>query len=588
MGIPSIKPGYLTICSKTIFLGHLPKLVSEEDISEMLKEYGDISSIELIPPRGCAFVCMNTRLEANKIMSSNSRNFRLSGSSLKMAYAPGKGMKGKEFKEYWDVEHGCSFLPWSLINDSTDLDVLEEGAIIDDESLPVPVRETRRNQREQKQKIESQIQQQRLEADKQKELGEENKTSTSTTTTTQMQSVPGVPLVPQLSQPPPPINVLPGMVPLPVPLPSNFSVPPPNLSIRPPLIPSQGDHGVQTAQQSIHPPPPPGIFTNPALMESIKQFTANLMSHPPPPPTSVGSALLKTPSTGPPPQLFNCPPPPINVVPSQVLSAAGGLIAQPSPGFPFPPSSPQTHNQRNNNQNRGQKSSLTGSNAQPLGSPFRAGFPPPGVTFPSPLLPHLNKNDASFNANSMPPSLPPPNIGMDSNRQSSDPFAPSAYELKGMDRGMNRPSLLNHPRIPLLPPASFPAASLFPHPPVRVRQGSSGNRWNSNGGGDESGQRSGQRPDLRGPERRDRHSQRPGPYDRQSSDFNQNFEPTNSSEEKLQESMEASSTTDVPPDSTEEPQPLLVSNSEQFTTEGKSQPSFSDSAAEAVSDSQSG
>lgn len=53
-----------------------------------------------------------------------------------MAWAPGKGMKGKEFKDYWEVELGSSYIPHSKLADDVDLDLLEEGGMIDDDTVP--------------------------------------------------------------------------------------------------------------------------------------------------------------------------------------------------------------------------------------------------------------------------------------------------------------------------------------------------------------------------------------------------------------------------------------------------------------------
>ena len=53
-----------------------------------------------------------------------------------MAWAPGKGMKGKEYKDYWEVDHGSSYIPYDKIPDDVDLDLLEEGGMIDEETVP--------------------------------------------------------------------------------------------------------------------------------------------------------------------------------------------------------------------------------------------------------------------------------------------------------------------------------------------------------------------------------------------------------------------------------------------------------------------
>ena len=74
----------MTVCSTTLWVGHLSKLVQEDDLSDNFGTYGEVTiichsflytdtishkypqivSIDLIPPRGCAFVCMNRRMDA--------------------------------------------------------------------------------------------------------------------------------------------------------------------------------------------------------------------------------------------------------------------------------------------------------------------------------------------------------------------------------------------------------------------------------------------------------------------------------------------------------------------------------------------
>lgn len=55
---------------------------------------------------------------------------------FKLAWAPGKGMKGKEYKDFWEVEQGVSYIPWSKLTQDIDLELLEEGGMIDEESFP--------------------------------------------------------------------------------------------------------------------------------------------------------------------------------------------------------------------------------------------------------------------------------------------------------------------------------------------------------------------------------------------------------------------------------------------------------------------
>lgn len=47
-------------------------------------------------------------------------------------------MKGKEWKDYWEVELGVSYIPWNKLTNITDqeLELLEEGGMIDEDTLP--------------------------------------------------------------------------------------------------------------------------------------------------------------------------------------------------------------------------------------------------------------------------------------------------------------------------------------------------------------------------------------------------------------------------------------------------------------------
>lgn len=48
----------------------MSKLVAEDELSDVFGEYGVVNTINLIPPRGCAFVCMNRRMDASKALKS--------------------------------------------------------------------------------------------------------------------------------------------------------------------------------------------------------------------------------------------------------------------------------------------------------------------------------------------------------------------------------------------------------------------------------------------------------------------------------------------------------------------------------------
>lgn len=45
-------------------------------------------------------------------------------------------MKDRKYKEYFNVDIGVSYIPWSVLGKTPDLKTLSEGGWIDPESLP--------------------------------------------------------------------------------------------------------------------------------------------------------------------------------------------------------------------------------------------------------------------------------------------------------------------------------------------------------------------------------------------------------------------------------------------------------------------
>ncbi len=43
--------------------------MAEDDLSDVFGEHGEVNTIDLIPPRGCAFVCMNRRMDAYRALN---------------------------------------------------------------------------------------------------------------------------------------------------------------------------------------------------------------------------------------------------------------------------------------------------------------------------------------------------------------------------------------------------------------------------------------------------------------------------------------------------------------------------------------
>ncbi|XP_046462197.1 SR-related and CTD-associated factor 4-like isoform X2 [Daphnia pulex] len=134
-GLPPTKKEALSVCSTTLWVGHLSKLVQQEELSDTFGQYGEILSIDLIPPRGCAFVCMHRRQDAYRALTKLAGH-KLQGKAITLAWAPGKGVKAKEWKDFWEVDQGVSYVPWQRLSQMTDLEALEEGGSFDEETLP--------------------------------------------------------------------------------------------------------------------------------------------------------------------------------------------------------------------------------------------------------------------------------------------------------------------------------------------------------------------------------------------------------------------------------------------------------------------
>ncbi|KAF7268806.1 hypothetical protein GWI33_018153 [Rhynchophorus ferrugineus] len=134
-GLPAVKKENLSVCSTTLWVGHLSKLVHQDDLSNTFGEFGDIVSIDLIPPRGCAFIVMHRRQDAARCLNKL-KNHMLHGKAITLAWAPGKGVKGKDLKDYWESDLGVSYIPWNKIKLDIDLEMLEDGGMIDEETMP--------------------------------------------------------------------------------------------------------------------------------------------------------------------------------------------------------------------------------------------------------------------------------------------------------------------------------------------------------------------------------------------------------------------------------------------------------------------
>ncbi|KAK1169596.1 SR-related and CTD-associated factor 4-like [Acipenser oxyrinchus oxyrinchus] len=133
-GLPQMKADTLSVCSTTLWVGQLDKRTQQQDVANLLEEFGQIESINMIPPRGCAYIVMVHREDAYRALHKLSRgSFKVNQKAIKIAWALNKGIK-PEYKQYWDVDLGVTYIPWAKVK-TEDLASFCEGGILDNETL---------------------------------------------------------------------------------------------------------------------------------------------------------------------------------------------------------------------------------------------------------------------------------------------------------------------------------------------------------------------------------------------------------------------------------------------------------------------
>ncbi|XP_041073330.1 SR-related and CTD-associated factor 8 isoform X2 [Carcharodon carcharias] len=133
-GLPPIRSKTLSVCSTTLWVGQVDKKATQQDITNLFEEFGQIESINMIPPRGCAYVCMVHRQDAFRALQKLSTgSFKMGSKIIKIAWALNKGVK-PEYKQFWDVDLGVTYIPWEKLK-LDDLEGFSEGGMIDQETV---------------------------------------------------------------------------------------------------------------------------------------------------------------------------------------------------------------------------------------------------------------------------------------------------------------------------------------------------------------------------------------------------------------------------------------------------------------------
>ncbi|XP_053317250.1 SR-related and CTD-associated factor 8 isoform X2 [Spea bombifrons] len=133
-GLPPIRSKTLSVCSTTLWVGQVDKKATQQDLTNVFEEFGQVESINMIPPRGCAYVCMVHRQDAFRALQKLSAGSCKIGSKIiKIAWALNKGVK-TEYKQFWDADIGVTYIPWEKVK-LDDLDDFAEGGMIDQETV---------------------------------------------------------------------------------------------------------------------------------------------------------------------------------------------------------------------------------------------------------------------------------------------------------------------------------------------------------------------------------------------------------------------------------------------------------------------
>ncbi|MEN2498025.1 MAG: SR-related CTD-associated factor [Marteilia pararefringens] len=115
---PYLKPQHVVVLSDTVWIGKLPKNYPEVHIMRDIENFGEIINIRYISTRGCAYVQMMQRSDAellkNKYQSIKPTNkFDFPRSQLKLAWAPPTDLKDL-LKSFWSLSLGIFLIPWSF------------------------------------------------------------------------------------------------------------------------------------------------------------------------------------------------------------------------------------------------------------------------------------------------------------------------------------------------------------------------------------------------------------------------------------------------------------------------------------------
>ncbi|NXY71402.1 SCAF8 protein, partial [Glareola pratincola] len=243
-GLPPIRSKTLSVCSTTLWVGQVDKKATQQDLTNLFEEFGQIESINMIPPRGCAYVCMVHRQDAYRALQKlSSGSYKIGSKIIKIAWALNKGVK-TEYKQFWDVDLGVSYIPWEKVK-LDDLEGFAEGGMIDQETVNTEW-ETARSSEAAKENIQTT---QSAAVDKSTVITTQTEAYTQPVT---MLQIPVAPAVPAVSLVPPAFPV-------------TMSVPPPGYSAIPPPPFLRASFNPSQPPPGYMPPPVPPVVPPPVV-----------------------------------------------------------------------------------------------------------------------------------------------------------------------------------------------------------------------------------------------------------------------------------------------------------------------------------
>uniref|UniRef100_A0A672NUU7 SR-related CTD associated factor 8 n=1 Tax=Sinocyclocheilus grahami TaxID=75366 RepID=A0A672NUU7_SINGR len=240
-GLPPIRSRVLSVCSTTLWVGQVDKKATQQDLTNLFEEFGQIESINMIPPRGCAYICMVHRQDAYRSLQKLSTgSYKIGSKVIKIAWALNKGVK-QEYKQFWDVDLGVTCIPWEKVK-LDDLDDFAEGGMIDQETI--------------NNEWESQRNTETAKETPNQAVTAETSTASSTPSEAFTQPVTMMPMQIPVAQTVPAVGLVPPSFPV------NMAMPPPGFGPPPPFLRA----GFNVSQ------PPPGTWKHIFIHTNMRHF----------------------------------------------------------------------------------------------------------------------------------------------------------------------------------------------------------------------------------------------------------------------------------------------------------------------------